>query len=334
LNQTAVILINTGTPSSPGLADVRKFLSEFLDDKRVIDLPVVARKLLVRGIIVPFRAPKSAKLYRELWTEKGSPLLYYSMETRLKLQRILGEKYRVYLGMRYGNPSLKDTLERVKTDQVDEICVLPLYPQYASATSGSAIEYVFGVIRKWEVIPRINIISGFYDHPGFVNAFSNRIRSHLQDNYDHILFSYHGLPLKQVFQSHSNKACETFHCTSEINDQNKSCYQAACYQTSRLLAAELGLSTEDYTVCFQSRLSNNWLHPYTDEEVKKKAREGMKRLLVASPSFVSDCLETVVEIDHEYKKMFKEHGGQHLQLVESLNNGDDWIRALHSIIVR
>lgn len=333
MNQSAVILINTGTPASPGLADVRKFLAEFLDDKRVIDLSLVARKLLVRGVIVPFRAPKSAKLYRELWTEKGSPLLYYSTETRIKLQRILGEKYRVYLGMRYGDPSLKDTLEQIKKDQVDEICVLPLYPQYASATTGSAIEYALGAIRKWKVIPRINIVSGFYDHPGFVSAFSNRIRPHLSDNYDHILFSYHGLPLKQVVQSHNNKSCESLLCTSGINDQNKSCYQAACYQTSRLLADELGLSAEDYTICFQSRLSKNWLRPYTDEVVKEKAREGTKRLLIASPSFVSDCLETVVEIGQEYTIMFKEHGGHHLQLVESLNDGDDWIRALQSMIL-
>lgn len=329
---TGVLLINIGTPKSPAVKDVRKFLSQFLGDRRVINIPYLARKILVNGIIIPFRAHKSRKLYQRLWTKDGSPLLFYSLEVQKKLQNHLGEKYKIYLGMRYGEPSLKDTLDQMKKDKLNEIILLPLFPQYASATSGTAIDYSLKLIRKWNTIPKIKIISQFYNHKGFIDVVANKINIYLKDNFEHILFSYHGLPLKQVCQSHDNTDCESFECTNEINDHNKFCYHATCYHTTRLLADKLKLSKELYTTCFQSRFAKNWLSPFTDDVIIQKTNEGIKKILVVSPSFTSDCLETIIEIGIEYKQLFEENGGEHLQLVESLNDGDDWINGLQSII--
>ncbi len=329
-----MLLINVGTPESTSLFSVQKYLSQFLGDKRVINLPSIAKKILVNGLIVPFRAPRSRKLYQKLWTENGSPLLYYSVEIQKKLQKQLGDDYSVYLGMRYGKPSLKLVIDKLEKDNLKEIIVLPLFPQYASATTGTAIDYLFKLIRKWNTIPKIKILNQFYDNQGFIKAFSNNIKTYLIDNYDHILFSYHGLPLKQVFDSHDKLDCEEFNCSNEINDNNKYCYHATCYATTRLLAKSLELSKNQYTVCFQSRFTKKWLTPFTDEVIIQKAREGNKKLLVVSPSFVTDCLETIVEIGDDYKQLFIANGGEHLQLVESLNDGDDWVKALQSIILR
>ncbi|MDA3952379.1 MAG: ferrochelatase [Bacteroidales bacterium] len=334
MSKRGVLLINVGTPESTSLFSVQKYLSQFLGDKRVINLPSIAKKILVNGLIVPFRAPRSRKLYQKLWTENGSPLLYYSVEIQKKLQKQLGDDYSVYLGMRYGKPSLKLVIDKLEKDNLKEIIVLPLFPQYASATTGTAIDYLFKLIRKWNTIPKIKILNQFYDNQGFIKAFSNNIKTYLIDNYDHILFSYHGLPLKQVFDSHDKLDCEEFNCSNEINDNNKYCYHATCYATTRLLAKSLELSKNQYTVCFQSRFTKKWLTPFTDEVIIQKAREGNKKLLVVSPSFVTDCLETIVEIGDDYKQLFIANGGEHLQLVESLNDGDDWVKALQSIILR
>lgn len=327
-----MLLINVGTPESTSLFSVQKYLSQFLGDKRVINLPFVARKLLVNGLIVPFRAPKSRKLYQKLWTENGSPLLYYSLEIQKKLQKQLGDGFSVFIGMRYGNPSIKLALDKLEKENLSEIIVLPLFPQYASATTGTAIEYSLNLIRKWNTIPKIRIVDQFYDNQKFISAFANNITTYLKENYDHILFSYHGLPLKQVFGSHDKLDCEKFNCTKEVNDQNQYCYHATCYQTTKLLAEQLGLSKDQYTVCFQSRFTKNWLNPFTDEVIIQKAKEGNKKLLVVSPSFVTDCLETIIEIGDDYNQLFKANGGEQLQLVESLNDNNNWIKALQSII--
>ncbi len=329
-----MLLINVGTPESTSLFSVQKYLSQFLGDKRVINLPFVARKILVNGLIVPFRGPKSRKQYKKLWTNNGSPLLHYSIELKKKLQKQLGNNFHVYFGMRYGNPSLKLAVDNMGKDNLSEIIVLPLFPQYSSATTGTAIDYSLKLIRKWNVIPKITIANQFYDNQAFISAFTENIKTHLKNNYDHILFSYHGLPLKQVFNSHDNSDCEEFNCTTEVNDQNQYCYHATCYQTTKLFVERLGLSEDQYTVCFQSRFTKNWLSPFTDEIIIQKAKVGVKKLLVVSPSFVTDCLETIVEISVDYKQLFEAHGGVHLQLVESLNDNDDWIKALQSIILR
>ncbi len=333
MNKTAVILINTGTPDSPEVADVRKYLRQFLGDGRIITMPAVLRKMLVNGIIVPFRSPKSSRLYKKVWTENGSPLLWHSQNLRDKLQVSLGDSYGVMLGMRYGNPSLKNALEKIQRDKYSRIILIPLFPQYASSTSGSAIAYAFEQIRKWEVIPDLRVVGQFYNNKKFIDLFRKRIQALHSENYDHIVFSYHGLPLSHVNAVHQDKDCENFNCTKEINDQNSFCYHATCYATTRMLAQKLSLKPEDYTVCFQSRFSKNWLSPFADDIIKQKALEGTKNILVVSPAFVTDCLETIMEIGDEYRQLFYDNGGQKFEWVRSLNDSDDWVDLLTNMIV-
>lgn len=330
--KTAVLLINLGTPDEPTVTAVRRYLSEFLNDRRVIDIPLVLQKILVNLIIVPFRAPKSTKLYQRLWTEKGSPLLYFSESVETKLQQNLDSKADVFLAMRYGNPSIGKALAAIKNGNYDRMVILPLFPQYASSTNGTAIQAVIDQVRKWNTIPEINVISQFYDHPAFLDAFAERIQSYQTENYDHVIFSYHGLPNRHLEKNHPNESIKTCNCENVLPEFGKSCYKAACYQTTRELAKRLNLPKEKYSVSFQSRLSNNWMTPFTDKTLIDLAKKGNKKILVTAPAFVSDCLETTIEIGFEYKEMFIENGGENLQMVESLNDSPRWINALEEIL--
>jgi ferrochelatase len=329
-----VLLINLGTPDSPAVRDVRPYLSQFLNDPRVIDLPWLWRKILVNVIIVPFRASKSSVVYKKLWTSNGSPLLYYSREAQRLLEESLGGEYRVHLAMRYKNPSIPDVLEEMRRENYDEIIVLPMFPQYASASTGSALEEVMRITQKWWVVPEIRYISQYYDHPTFLKAQVDRAKAYDIASYDHVLFSYHGLPERQVDKAHNNKPCSEYHCETEVNHDNKFCYRATCYATTRLIADALGIPKEKYTVCFQSRLDQKWLKPFSDEVVAECGRKGMKRILVFSPAFTADCLETIIEIGEEYQDIFVEHGGEKVQLVESLNDHPLWIQCLKELVLQ
>lgn len=331
--KTAVLLINLGTPDSPSVSDVRSYLSQFLNDPRVIDIPWLLRKMLVNLIIVPFRAPKSAKVYKKLWTEKGSPLLYFGNKVKELLQKELPSEYDVHLAMRYKNPSIPDVLESIRKKNYTRIIVLPLFPQYASASTGSALDEVMRVMREWWVIPEIRIISQYYDHPRFIEGFVDRGKQYNVNDYDHILFSYHGLPERQVDKVYEEGLCSDRDCEHEITEENKYCYKATCYATTRLIAAKLGIPGEKYTVCFQSRLDQKWIKPFSDDVVKECAEKGMKKLLVFSPAFTADCLETVIEIGEEYNDIFREHGGEKVQLVESLNDHPLWIQCLKEMVL-
>jgi ferrochelatase len=336
MKKTGVLLIQLGTPDSPSVSDVRSYLSEFLNDPRVIDIPFLLRKILVNGVIVPFRAPKSAKVYKELW-ELGageSPLLTHS----LKLQELLQKEFKdqdvtFELAMRYKNPSMDSVLERMRRANYDRIIILPLFPQYASASSGSAIEKAMNIIRKWWVIPEIKIISQFYENDGYLNSIVANAKQFLLSDYDHILFSYHGLPERQVDKVYDGSdLCQDQPCETSINDHNKFCYKATCYATTRLIAARLGLQENQYTVCFQSRLDKKWLTPFSDKVVEDWAKKGAKKLLVFSPAFVADCLETLIEIGDEYQEIFEEHGGEKVQLVPSSNTSPLFIQGLRELI--
>ena len=330
--KTAVILANVGTPDEPTVPAVRKYLFQFLNDRRVIDLPWLLQKFLVNVIIVPFRAPKSTKLYQMLWTAKGSPLLTISMDSREKLQERLGENYEVFVGMRYQNPSLKTTLQTIKEKRFDKIVVLPMFPQYASSTTGTISQLVNTEIAGWNVIPELTIVSQFYNNPGFVKAFAAQIRKYKPDEFDHIIFSYHGLPFSQTDRVHPAIKTVNCNCEVEMPAHGRFCYKATCYETTRLLAKELGLPKSAYSVAFQSRLTKNWLKPFSDKEVIKLAKEGKKRVLIAAPAFIADCLETIVEIGVEYQQLFEENGGEKIQLVESLNANADWIETLAELV--
>ena len=335
MKKTGVLLLQLGTPNSPSTSDVRKYLKEFLNDPRVIDLPWLARTLLVNGIIIPFRAPKSAKIYKKLWEHGNgtSPLLDYTEKVTTILQNNLSkENITVEMAMRYQNPSMEVVLDKMHKANYDQIIIIPLFPQYASASTGSAVEKAMNIIRKWWVIPEIKIVSQFYDSKGYIDSIVERAKAFDLSNYDHILFSYHGLPERHVDKVYNDGLCEDQPCETEINNDNKSCYKATCYATTRLIAKELNLQEKDYTVCFQSRLDKKWLHPFSDKIVEEQAKKGAKKLLVFSPAFVADCLETIIEIGDEYQEIFEEFGGEKVQLVPSSNDHPRFIECLEELI--
>ncbi len=332
-SKTGVLLINLGTPDSPSVRDVRSYLSQFLNDPRVIDIPWLSRKLLVNLIIVPFRAPKSAAIYKKLWTEKGSPLLYHSNSVRGLLQESLGDDFEVHLAMRYKNPSIPDVMETMRNRNYSRIVVLPMFPQYASASTGSAHDEIMRVFRSWWVIPDVKFISQYYDHPTFIDALVERGKQYDLSAYEHILFSYHGLPVRQVDKVYPSGVCADHDCEHEITDDNKFCYKATCYATTRLLAGRLNIPASKYTVCFQSRLDKAWLEPFSDKVVEACAKKGMKKILVFSPAFTADCLETIIEIGDEYQHIFRANGGEKVQLVESLNEHPLWIKCLKELVI-
>jgi ferrochelatase len=331
--KTGILLVNLGTPDSPSVADVRKYLREFLMDGRVIDINPIGRFFLVNGIIAPFRAPKSAKTYKELWTPKGSPLMFYGIELAELLQKALGEDYVVALGMRYQNPSIESALEKLKSQAIHKIIVLPLFPQYASATTGSVHQEVMRIVSKWQLIPQLVMIDSYPNLPEMIQTFAELGEKYRKEHhFDHIIFTYHGLPQRQLKKADSR--CLTNGCCDVFSEKNRLCYRAQCVETSRQLAKALALKEGDYTISFQSRLGNDpWIQPYTDETIERLVKEGKKKILVFTPSFVADCLETTIEVGEEYKELFEEKGGEHWQMVESLNVHPRWVNALKEMVL-
>ena len=333
--KTGVLLINLGTPDSPTTKGIRAFYKEFFSDKRVFDIPALGLWALRNLIILPFRAPKTAKLYQEIWTEKGSPLMVYSNELNNKVQTLLGENFIVELGMGYGKPGIKNAIENLQNSNVKKIIVIPLFPQYASSTIGSVSEAVLTTLSKYEIIPPIELIHSYYNHPKFINAWVTIANNYELKNYDHILFSYHGIPERHIQKSSCNNYCLNPGCCSTINEKNQFCYKAQCYATTKGIANTLGLTESQYTIAFQSRFGKDpWIQPYLDEIIIEQAKKGNKKLLVFSPSFVADCLETIHEIGVEYNELFTENGGEKLQLVESLNSNDVWADCIAELVLK
>ncbi|RZL16494.1 MAG: ferrochelatase [Pedobacter sp.] len=334
MSKKGILLVNLGTPDSPEVKDIKKYLDQFLMDGRVIDIPKFNRTLLVKGIIVPFRSPKTAKLYKEIWNENGSPLLHYSKLQLHALQEKLGPEYLVELAMRYQSPSIEQALNNLKAQLVESIRVIPLFPQYASASTGSVMEEVMALLSKWQTIPPVSFVNSFHDNPNMISVFAENAAKHNPETYDHILFSFHGLPERQLLKcDHTGNYClKAENCCETLNDTNKFCYSAQGHDTARRIAERMGIPKDGYTVCFQSRLGKEpWVQPYTTDVLKKLAAEGKKRLLVFSPAFVADCLETLYEITVEYHEEFKALGGEHVQLVESLNDHPHFIEALEKM---
>lgn len=333
--KTGVLLIQLGTPDSPERNDVARYLREFLMDPRVIDIPYFSRLLLVKGIIVPFRAPKSSRIYKELWTLGNgvSPLLTHTQNVvKLVQDRFGSENVTVEMAMRYQNPSMESVLDKMRRANYDQIIIIPLFPQYASASTGSALDKAMEIIKKWWVIPEIKMVAQFYDHEGYIDSIVERAKAFNLADYDKIMFSYHGLPERQVDKVYDDGLCSDQPCEREVNDHNKFCYKATCYATSRLLAAKLGLTEDQYTVSFQSRLDKKWIEPFSDKIIEKWGAEGAKRVLAFSPAFVADCLETLIEIGEEYQELFVEHGGEKVQLVPSSNDHPRFIDCLEDLI--
>jgi len=331
--QKAVLLVNLGTPEGPTPKQVKKYLIEFLNDPFVIDLPWLMRKLLVNLIIIPFRVKKSTGLYRRLWTDAGSPISIYLEQLKVKLQKEMGEDVAVYAAMRYGNPALKDVLMQINERGADELLVMPLFPQYASSTTGSIIHAVQKNKNKLQNVKQIRFAEQFYNDPQFVNAFCERIATYQPTSFDHIIFSFHSLPVRHIEKIHPESPCDGCSCEDRFPSFGTRCFKATSYETSRLIANKLQIKREDYTVAFQSRFAKNWIGPFTDDIIIQSALSGKSKVLIVAPSFVADCLETIVEIGQDYKALFKAHGGKELEMVESLNAEDCWVKALMKIII-
>jgi len=330
--KSAILLVNLGSPDSPRPRDVYKYLTEFLNDPRVIDLPWIGRALLVNGIIVPFRHRKSAKIYKKLWTANGSPLIHSGFQVKRLLQERLTPNQRVFLAMRYQNPSMDIVLEEIRQWNPEKIILIPMFPQYASASGGSVIEKAMRIMKEWWVIPDVKIVSQFFNQPDYIRGFVENGKRFDLKEYDRVLFSYHGLPERQVDKVYEDRVCRNHSCEHEINEENKFCYKATCYATTRLIAEGMGLSEKDYTVCFQSRLGSGWIEPFSDKVIEELGKKGAKKLLVFSPAFVADCLETTIEIGDEYQELFEKFGGEKVQLVPSLNEDSSFVDCLEKLV--
>lgn len=334
----AVLLLNLGTPDSPSVSDVRRYLREFLSDPRVIDIHPLARWLLLNLVILPFRPAKSARAYQSIWGRDGagSPLLFHSRGLEAGVRQALGSGYVVELGMRYGAPSIPTALATLMKHQPTRLIVAPLFPQYAAAANGSALERVYDVLRGGWNVPALATVEPFFDHPAFLSAFADVARPHLaRFRPDYVLFSYHGLPERQVKKSDpSGQHClRSASCCDTLVPDNRYCYRAHCFATTRGLAGKLDLLPGQHGVSFQSRLGRTpWIRPYTDEVLPQLAAAGHKRLAVLCPAFVADCLETVEEIGIRAKEQWRAVGGEELLLVPSLNAEPAWIAAVATLV--
>ncbi len=316
-DKKGLLLINIGTPAAPTVTAVKSYLREFLNDPYVIGMPDLLRSFLVNGIIVPFRAKKSAKRYQKLWTSEGAPLLVHLKKLQQKLQQNMGLGYHVFAAMNYGQPCLKNVLHEIEKQGIKHLIVLPLFPHYTLATTQSTIEKVKRLTRHRTDI-KLQFVEHFYQNEAFINATAERIKTYKPLDYDHVLFSYHSLPIKQIQAVSSESHLEH--------------YDKACHRTTLLLAKALQLQNEYYSTAFQSRFFGRWLGPYTNEVLKQLIRNGKKRVLVVTPSFVADCLETSVEIGIEYRELFARKGGEKFQLVTCLNASDAWVAGVEKII--
>jgi len=335
MQREGILLVNLGTPDAPTRGAVYRYLKQFLLDYRVIDIGAVQRNLLVRGIIAPFRSKESSEAYKELWTEEGSPLKVYGFQLRDLLREAMGEAYLVELAMRYQNPSMESVINNMLAQGITSLTIVPLFPQYSSACTGSVYEETMRILSKKQIIPKLKFVNSYYDHPDFIDSFVQKAQEHDIESYDHILFSYHGLPVRQLIKADAGNHCQQKeNCCHNISQANQFCYSAQCHATTKAIVQQLGLSEGQYTTCFQSRLGKDpWIQPYTSDILEVRAEKGDKRLLCLCPAFVADCLETTVEIGEEYQEEFEEMGGEKIQLVDSLNDSPRWVQALKNIIL-
>ncbi|AUC14628.1 ferrochelatase [Tenacibaculum sp. SZ-18] len=326
-----VLLVNLGSPDSTNPKDVKKYLDEFLMDERVIDVPYWLRAFLVRGIILNTRPKKSAAAYQKIWWEEGSPLIVLSERLQAKVQD--QTELPVALAMRYGNPSLKSGLQELHDKGVRDVLMIPLYPQFAMATTETIVVLAEELRKEFFSDMKITDVPAFYNKPEYIKALSNSIKDYLSDkDYDHIMFSYHGVPERHIRKSDITKShCKIDgSCCNAPSKAHEFCYRHQCFQTTKNVINELGLAEDKVTTTFQSRLGvDPWLQPYTDRTLVKKAeKDGIKKLAIVTPAFVSDCLETLEEIAMEGKEEFIEAGGEEFHTVPCINDNDEWVAVL------
>ncbi len=327
-----ILLVNLGSPDAPTKKAVRPYLDEFLMDKRVIDLPLLLRNLLVRGIILNTRTGRSAKAYSKIWWEEGSPLIVISERFQQKLQE--KTSIPVALGMRYGSMSIKKALEELAAQEVTEVLLVPLYPHYAMSSYETVVVKVLEDQRKYQPQMKLTTLPAFYSSPDYIKVLGDSIAAQLKDfEYDHVLFSYHGIPERHIRKSDPTK----FHCKIDGSCCNTNsvahhtCYRHQCFATTEAVRSYLGLSSEEVSSSFQSRIAGDtWLKPYTDYEFDRFAKEGKKRLAVITPAFVADCLETLEEIAMEGEEEFIEAGGTDFKHIACLNDSQPWVDLMAS----
>lgn len=330
--QQGVLLINLGTPDNCDAKSVYRYLTEFLNDPRVIDLPIWLRWPLVNLLIVPLRHKKSAAAYQKIWTAASSPLLRHGQQLQQALSQALGKDYQVELGMRYGNPSIKAALQNLQ--HCSRITVIPLFPQYSSAATGSAIEKLLSVAAKQWNIPELVIKKDFYNDPRFIAAYADVINKNISNKkLDLLLFSYHGLPERHIDKSLCQAKCDRVNACPSITQENAFCYRAQCFATSRLLAQTLGLDEKKYRVAFQSRLGRTpWIKPYTDLLLPELIQQGITNIAVVCPSFVADCLETLEEINIRAREQWQALGGGEFTFIPCLNEEPLWVKTLADMV--
>ena len=323
--------MNLGSPDTTATKDVRRYLGEFLMDEKVIDIPYLVRLLLVRGIIVPLRAPKSAEAYRTIWWQEGSPLIQLTKQLQTAVQANMDEP--VEIAMRYGNPTPKYAYDKLLKEHpaIEEVVLMPLYPHYAMSSFETAVDYMKEVHQKEGYKFTLTTIKPYYNNPDYIHAFAEHIRPHLEKEYDHILFSYHGIPERHLKKADPTKqhCLMVDDCCNVDSVAHETCYRHQCLTTMRLTAEALQLPKEKHSYSFQSRLGRDpWLKPYTDFRLKDMPNEGIKKLLVICPAFVSDCLETLEEIAIRGKEDFMEAGGESYDMIPCLNTDPLWVDAV------
>ncbi|XVJ66644.1 MAG: ferrochelatase [Lacibacter sp.] len=330
-SKKAILLMNLGSPDSTSVKDLRKYLSEFLMDERVIDYPYLLRLLLVRGIIVPFRAPKSVEAYKSVWTKEGSPLLVLTRQLQKQLQQYVQEP--VEIAMRYGNPTPAAAYDKLmkQVPGLEEVIAIPLYPHYAMSSYETAVEYAREVWKKKNYPFKLTFIKPYFDEASYIEALANSIAPYLQQEYDHILFSYHGVPERHIRKGDitGTHCLKVNQCCEVASPAHKQCYRHQCFTTTKLVTEKLNITKEKFSFSFQSRLGREeWLKPYTASRLEEMPKEGIKKLLVVCPAFVSDCLETLEEIAEEGKETFLHAGGEVFTMIPCLNIHPDWVQTL------
>ncbi len=322
--------MNLGSPDSTEVKDVARYLKQFLMDGRVIDYPYLLRALLVKGIIVPTRAPKSAAAYQTIWTKEGSPLVVLTRQLQQAVQEAVTEK--VAIGMRYGNPSPEAAFDELLSREpgLQEVILVPLYPHYAMSSYETAVEYAMEIYKKKNYPFKISTVQPFYDEPHYITAMVENMRPFLQQQYDHILFSYHGIPERHIRKSDTTrKHCLQVHdCCNTPSVAHATCYRHQVFVTTRKVVEQLNVPAEKYSISFQSRLGKGWLQPFTDIRFEQMPKEGIKKILVICPAFVSDCLETLEEIEERGKEAFLEAGGESFTMIPCLNTHPLWVKAI------
>ena len=329
-SKKGILLVNLGSPDSPEPKDVKKYLGEFLMDERVIDIPYTARALLVRGIILKTRPKASAAAYKKIWWEEGSPLIVISERLQHKIQKQV--KVPVGLAMRYGSMSIEKGLRELVEQGVDEVLLFPLYPQFAMATTETILVLAEKIKQTHFPHLKIDSVPAFYNNPSYIEVLSNSIKTHLENKpYQHLLFSYHGVPERHIRKSDITKShCKIDgKCCTTPSSAHEFCYRHQCLEVTRLVAERLNLKEGSYSTSFQSRLGfDPWLQPYTDRTIERLGKQGIKNMAIVTPAFVSDCLETLEEIAMEGQEIFHEMGGKTFATIPCLNDDQEFVDLL------